>query len=283
MKPAYRKAGEHRTTIEKASARLPVFGCICVCLTALFFCYLAVNAPSIHRDLRWEDSWVENFTAIWLCLAGLLLIATAFVERRILPRLIYIFSGIALLFGAGEEISWGQRIFGFHTPGYFLNLNSQHETNIHNMQALMKFHHIDRYGTLIFCIVIYAAYFHKKDVIFGVPLPSIPLMFGFMIMLQHNVTRYAPVKLADSLISSPSIVLLLLFIIYMLFERKYHLVIAATAIMISALVISIVYSFELRARIRTSPDEIREYLFSFCYLLYALELLLIRIRQTEKR
>ena len=33
----------------------------------------------------------------------------------------------------GEEISWGQRIFGWGTPSVFKALNSQHETSIHNI------------------------------------------------------------------------------------------------------------------------------------------------------
>ena len=40
---------------------------------------------------------------------------------------------LVLFFGAGEEISWGQRIFGIRSPGYFKQHNSQGETNIHNL------------------------------------------------------------------------------------------------------------------------------------------------------
>ena len=32
-----------------------------------------------------------------------------------------------------EEISWGQRIFGWQTTGYFLENNRQYETNLHNL------------------------------------------------------------------------------------------------------------------------------------------------------
>ena len=68
----------------------------------------------------------------------------------------------------------------------------------------------------------------------------------------------------------------------MLFDKQNHLVIAATAAVISALSILYIYSIS-----RVIYDdvvrlfEIREYLFSFCWLLYSLELLLIRARQTE--
>jgi hypothetical protein len=36
---------------------------------------------------------------------------------------------------AGEEISWGQRIFGWATPDFFRENNIQGETNFHNMDT----------------------------------------------------------------------------------------------------------------------------------------------------
>ncbi|MBP1768446.1 MAG: hypothetical protein H6P98_2561, partial [Candidatus Aminicenantes bacterium] len=43
---------------------------------------------------------------------------------------------LALVFflGAGEEISWGQRIFHIRPPEYFQSKNVQHELNIHNLE-----------------------------------------------------------------------------------------------------------------------------------------------------
>lgn len=275
------------STIRKVGALgvIGVFGCLVVYLNAVFFGYLAVNAPLTYIRLTREDSLgVENFTAIWLFLAGLLLIATAFMERRALPLCIYILSGVALLFGAGEEISWGQRIFGFHTPDYLMGLNSQHEFNIHNLTGLsFIFAQMDKQLTLIFCIIISAAFFHKKDMILGIPLPSIPLIFAFMIMLSTQSFRHAGV--VPSLyhfLSQPSVSLILLFIIYMLFDKKYNLVSAATAIMISVMVFSYMYSVKRgHDTVIYGINEFREYLFGICCLFYSLELLLIRILQTE--
>jgi H+/Cl- antiporter ClcA len=48
-----------------------------------------------------------------------------------------IFLGLAALFffGAGEEISWGQRILGFETPESLSQVNRQEEFNLHNLSA----------------------------------------------------------------------------------------------------------------------------------------------------
>jgi hypothetical protein len=40
-----------------------------------------------------------------------------------------------LFFFAGEEISWGQRLFNYHIP-LIENANKQHEINLHNLQFL---------------------------------------------------------------------------------------------------------------------------------------------------
>ncbi len=46
--------------------------------------------------------------------------------------------GLAILFfiGAGEEISWGQRILGFSTPQEIAETNAQGELNLHNNEII---------------------------------------------------------------------------------------------------------------------------------------------------
>ncbi len=41
--------------------------------------------------------------------------------------------GLALVFMAGEELSWGQRLLGFATPEAFVSLRRQREFNLHNV------------------------------------------------------------------------------------------------------------------------------------------------------
>ena len=44
--------------------------------------------------------------------------------------------GAALLFAAGEEISWGQRLFDVETPQVLIDGNRQDELNLHNIDGL---------------------------------------------------------------------------------------------------------------------------------------------------
>ncbi len=53
-----------------------------------------------------------------------------------LSVLIFLFAGLLFLFGAGEEISWGQRILNLETPKYFEEHNLQEEMNFHNLTVM---------------------------------------------------------------------------------------------------------------------------------------------------
>ena len=83
-----------------------------------------------------EDGFVENLTAIFLFLCSIACLYRVF-EYRKMNKPLWIFTYVALtilfFFAAGEEISWGQRIFGIQSSEFFLEHNKQAETNLHNM------------------------------------------------------------------------------------------------------------------------------------------------------
>ena len=51
-------------------------------------------------------------------------------------NIFYLLLGIAFLFAAGEEISWGQRIFNIPVPKAWETINAQKELTIHNLNFL---------------------------------------------------------------------------------------------------------------------------------------------------
>lgn len=44
-------------------------------------------------------------------------------------------AALGCLYVAGEEVSWGQQLFHWHTPEYWAHVNDQDETNLHNTSA----------------------------------------------------------------------------------------------------------------------------------------------------
>ncbi len=84
---------------------VPFIGYLFLCLNIFFFSALMVTDPVSYHALAQEDRWMENLTAVWFFLAGLLLFATAVAEPSVFRRCAYVLGGLAMLFVAGEEIS----------------------------------------------------------------------------------------------------------------------------------------------------------------------------------
>ena len=254
---------------------LSTFGYLCVCLNVFFFGYIFVTDPFIppykYNALTREDSYVENATAILLFLTGILFVIVATTERHIFQRCVYILGCVAFMLASGEEISWGQRIFDFETPEKLMNLNEIDEFTIHNLRIgeislFTMLTAILIYGTFMFCVIICAAFFCNKNTFLGIPLPSIPLMLSFLIVVSHE-----PIIIdSNRYIFTMDKELLLIFIIYILFSNKISLIIYTIATMILILVIPHMYYYNGRI---TNHYEMQEFLLSLCFLFYSLELL----------
>jgi hypothetical protein len=83
-----------------------------------------------------EDGYVESGTAIFLFCSSILLLYRFFKLYKFKKPLWMVgilAMALIFIFGAGEEISWGQRIFNVESSEYFLENNAQGETNLHNM------------------------------------------------------------------------------------------------------------------------------------------------------
>ncbi len=94
------------------------------------------NETFFNERFANEDGFVENLTALALLSIALLSGYRLMQQwnRRRWPWLLgTAFFTLLFFFGAGEEISWGQRIFGWESGEYFIERNAQGETNIHNL------------------------------------------------------------------------------------------------------------------------------------------------------
>ncbi|MCK5655566.1 MAG: hypothetical protein KAI03_04655 [Candidatus Aureabacteria bacterium] len=102
-----------------------------------FACYAILlqiyDRPALSRLCR-EDGIIEWLTSIFYFLASFIFIYTC--KKEGFKNVWYWGFFILFLLIAGEEISWGQRLFEFSTPGLLKDLNIQKETNLHNIKGI---------------------------------------------------------------------------------------------------------------------------------------------------
>ena len=262
--------------LDWSGSRIAVVGYGVMCLHILLFGVMVVANPQLYNALTWEDRLVENLTAVWYLCAGVLFFVVAGFEQRGMARGIYILVGIALVFIAGEEISWGQRIIGYATPDYLLDINDQEEFNVHNISSGFTgfIAMLYRKCRLALCIVTIAALFCGRERLLGIPLPSLPLVLGFLAadayFTQHNLFNLPAFMFRETQMP-------LLFLgAYALISRQYRLLlmVAATAAVIAANA----YAIGQTILTLTYPSELSEYLAGIAYVWYAVELLMSQRR-----
>jgi len=158
---------------------------------------------------RFEEYVQEDGIVEWLTVVGLLLGSIVCFSRFVILLrkrswwflFVTLGLGLFLFFAAGEEISWGQRIFGLKTPEYFQEHNAQHETNLHNLVVdgvkLNKLiFSIFLVGALAIFLLIVPLLYQKNNWTrkfldrSAVPVPQFYQVLGFvMIFMLTNIIR----------------------------------------------------------------------------------------------
>ena len=98
--------------------------------------YANTNLTYFDEVYTVEDGFVENGSALFLFGSSMLLLVRffkLFKHKDLFWKIGILAMCAVFFFGAGEEISWGQRIFNVESSEYFLEHNAQGETNLHNM------------------------------------------------------------------------------------------------------------------------------------------------------
>jgi hypothetical protein len=148
-------------------------------------------ASQLFEILYLEDGIFESLTPVLMVISMLLIGASIpklrrdpqLVRYRNLLTLIY-FILISLFFlNAMEEISWGQRIFGWETPQTFEG-NVQNETNLHNYfnQYYLLFYRL----LVLFPVVIFVSIWlelKQRYLIFNRLVMPHPSMIGLSLLI----------------------------------------------------------------------------------------------------
>jgi hypothetical protein len=130
-----------------ADSRLAQFA-LCV-LLAVSYPVLVISGAHLNEAIIGEDGVLEALTGLLFLISSLLFFHCAFRghdgehkrARASLERpIFYALLGTLFFLAFGEEISWGQRMFGWETPAKWAAMNVQGETNLHNLWVLFENH-----------------------------------------------------------------------------------------------------------------------------------------------
>ena len=181
----------------------------------LSYSALMLDDATVYRIGR-EDGLFEDLTAVAFFLASLVFLYL-FLRRRegndllvVKTRRNVFFLLLSLLFllGAGEEISWGQRLIGWDTPDGWRDANLQGETNLHNLNVfhrrdetgatksgLMLMLNAERLFSLFwfgFCIIVplldltWPAF---RRLMQRIGMPIVPLLVGLLFLANYVIAK----------------------------------------------------------------------------------------------
>lgn len=133
--PSHEPSPKARQWLLRLSIALPV--------TAIVFLVIQLVIPQFAALLVRKESWPFFRNAIFIKSACQLVAAIAFTkvarhyfrQRQRLAMILAIATVLLLGLMIGEELSWGQRIFGWGTPSFLAEINSQSEINLHNINT----------------------------------------------------------------------------------------------------------------------------------------------------
>jgi hypothetical protein len=152
--------------------------------TILQLFFMINGEPRQEGLMEHISEWILMFAAISILIATLKVSSNPlFHEIKIKTIILMLVIAFGLFFLLGEEISWGQRIFGFESFGVFQRYNYQQETNLHNFLNPLFIFIYPLVGMSSFFILVLFWFFKKdKSDLLDLLLPPPSLFFLLFIM-----------------------------------------------------------------------------------------------------
>lgn len=122
--------------------------------TNLLSIYVVSHGSTDLSFIFYEDGVLESLSAIFYFVAAGIF-AFGFKDRTAPLRFWCLFFAVLMFLVGGEEISWGQRLFGIGTPESLGAVNVQDEFNIHNIDGIHQ--HVRLAGVAfisLFCFLL---------------------------------------------------------------------------------------------------------------------------------
>jgi hypothetical protein len=166
--------------------RLSIIAIILVIILS-YSVYIFFDIETVS-NLGKEDHFFEWLTAIFFLLASAIFFFT-FLRTK---NLFFLVLAIVMFIGAGEEVSWGQRIFGFKTPEGLKEVNVQREFTFHNIAIFqgVDSHNNPRYGLIRLLEINFL--FRLCTMLCGIILPFCAYHFKFLSRITMKIRLPIP-------------------------------------------------------------------------------------------
>ena len=192
-------------------------GLILLAIIILSFLVICTLDEDKAFKLSTEDGIIEYLSGLFFFMAAIMSFYHFFTvkpgENKYLFRAgknyLVLLLGLFFLFCAGEEISWGQRIFGIETPEFMEKENAQKEFNFHNLYMFqgidrelnlksgLKYwftgHKLFAYFWITFCLFIpltSAVSSKFSDFLKRIFFPVMPLWLGGLFLVNHIISKF---------------------------------------------------------------------------------------------
>lgn len=170
--------------------KLPVFlllsGTVTGILLIIFYAFY--GQPRKEGILEDTEAVLLLAASVIMAIAATRVSRTQFISSHRKIRIILIITALAFFVLFGEEISWGQRFIGFHSPEFFDEYNYQSEFNLHNFFNPL-YDIIYKTAGITFFMVLFLVWFFKRSKpsrISSLLIP--PPSFSFLIFLMACTT-----------------------------------------------------------------------------------------------
>ncbi|MGE3314239.1 MAG: hypothetical protein AB7O26_03910 [Planctomycetaceae bacterium] len=169
----------------------PVFGTLVVLASCAY--------RPLFTFLLDEDGlaeWLQFGLFAIACVSGVVIARQLTKSRNVFYASLFGLFAIGMFFCAGEEISWGQRVFDVETPEGLLEVNKQNETNLHNVGNTLTYM---RLVMATGAVVGGTAWFINRSLRIERLVPNAEVLFipppflmaAFLVMFCYRMIRYA--------------------------------------------------------------------------------------------
>ena len=208
----------------------------------LFWVAFLLLPGSTVEHLAVEDGPIENLGAAAFLVAAALFFASFmgslgagndFHLFRTKRNLFLLLLALAFLFAGGEEISWGQRIFGWNTPAAIVDINAQDETTIHNLDIFQQGKSFSFWFNAFWvgfcvCVPLLDRWPPAHDFFERIRLPVVPLWTGVLLLVNYAVFKMvgsshasgSELRHAANELKESTIAVIFVWIAWILFESE---------------------------------------------------------------